>query len=83
MAESMRVSRVPTRGIKWMYLGVVWGAPVVHVMVSVYRKYPKHKNLFVGAIVGSTAAAFATRIILMYESGFMVESFPAWREPEK
>lgn len=66
-----------------MYLGVVWGAPVVHVMVSMYRKYPKHRNLFVGAIVGSTVVAFATRIVLMYESGFMFESFPDWQEQEK
>ena len=71
--------RTPSRGQKWLYMGVVVGAPVVHVMVSAYRKFPQHRKLMIGAIAVSTASAWITRIVLMYESGFMFEPSPIWK----
>jgi hypothetical protein len=66
------------RGIKWIYLGVIATAPSVHIMVSLYRQYPKMRKMFLFGITTATIGAWLTRVGFMYESGFMFDPFPKW-----
>lgn len=78
--QQITSSTSPQRGIKWLYVGVIATAPSVHIMVSVYRQFPKYRKLLLFGITSATAAAWITRVALMYESGFMFEAFPKWEK---
>jgi hypothetical protein len=78
LSSTRNSSSTPGRGVKWIYLGVIATAPSVHIMVSLYRQYPKlRKALFIG-ITTATVTAWFTRVGFMYESGFMFDPFPKW-----
>ena len=68
------------RGVKWIYLGVIATAPSVHIMVSLYRTYPKLRKVLFFGITAATVTAWFTRVGFMYESGFMFDPFPKWEE---
>lgn len=70
----------PHRGVKWIYLGVIATAPSVHIMVSLYRQYPKLRKVLFFGITAATVTAWFTRVGFMYESGFMFDPFPKWEE---
>merc|ERR1711879_396576 len=58
-----------TRKIRWPYLVIVVGAPVTHIIVSSMRHFPRHRKLFIGAIVGTTVLTVINRVVLMHDSG--------------
>jgi hypothetical protein len=75
------VRRAPSRGTKWMYLGVVVGSPVVHIMVSLYRNFPKYRKPMLWAIVGTTVGSVITRVWLFGDSGFIPNYHrPIWKD---
>ncbi|KAL6061164.1 hypothetical protein QOT17_013080 [Balamuthia mandrillaris] len=53
------------RPIRWLYLGPVVGAPIVHIIVSMMKQYPEKRKLFYWAISSSMVATVVNRLYLM------------------
>jgi hypothetical protein len=82
LTSSASTTSSPHRGVKWIYLGVIATAPSVHIMVSLYRQYPKLRKVLFFGITTATVTAWLTRVGFMYESGFMFDAFPKWDNEE-